>query len=439
VVVIEVDPARTHLGSGGRVGAAAYARPVSDSAPVVVVGAGLAGLGCAQRLSRSGVEVVVLEAGDAVGGRVRTDVVDGFRCDRGFQLLNPSYPVLKHVVDLADLDLKPFGAGIAVARGSRRFVLADPRREPARLPETLAAPIGTLADKILFARWALESLLPVRHLTQRPDRTVAEALDRARLHGILRTGVVVAFLAGVVAEREGSTSANFAALLLRSFLLGSPSLPALGMGRFPEVIAGSLPAGAVRLNTGVRSVSAHEVTTKDGERIAARAVVVATDPDSAGRLSGRATPAMKALTTFWHTAPEPPSRLRFLHLDADARGPVVNTAVITNVAPSYAPAGRPLIATTILGADGSADEERRAREQAGTIYGVDTSRWELVRTHVISAALPTVAPPLDPRGDVRTAAGVFLAGDHCDTASIQGALVSGRRAASAVLAGRSVA
>lgn len=408
---------------------------MSDSAPVVVVGAGLAGLGCAQRLSRAGVEVLVLEAGEAVGGRVRTDLVDGFRCDRGFQLLNPSYPVLKHVLDLADLDLKPFAAGIVVARGSQRAVLADPRREPSRVLQTLTAPVGTLLDKILFARWAAESLLPVRHLTRRPDRTVAESLDRARLHGLLRSGVVEPFLAGVVAEREGSTSANFAALLLRSFLLGSPSLPALGMGRFPEVIAGSLPAGAVRLSTAVRSVSAHQVTTEDGERITARAVVVATDPDSAGRLGGRTTPAMKALTTFWHTAPEPPSRLPFLHLDADARGPVVNTAVVTNVAPSYAPAGRPLIATTVLGADGSVDAERSARAQAGTIYGVDVTRWELVRAHVIRAALPTVSPPLDPRDDVRTPDGVFMAGDHCDTASIQGALVSGRRAATAVLAG----
>lgn len=406
---------------------------MSRSDAVVVVGAGLAGLGCAQRLCRAGVDVVVLEAADAVGGRVRTDLVDGFRCDRGFQLLNPSYPVLADVLDLGPLDLKAFGAGVVVAHGSQRRVLADPRREPARLPGTLAAPIGSLVDKLRFARWAATALLPVRWLTARPDQTLTASLDAAGLQGILRTGVVEPFLAGVLAEWEGSTSANFAALLLRSFLLGSPSVPALGMGRFPELIAAGLPAGTVRLNTPVQDVHRDSVITQDGERIAARAVVVATDPETAGRLTGQPSPVMKSLTTFWHTAPEPPTGIGMLHVDADRRGPVVNSAVMTTVAPAYAPAGRPLMATTILGADGSTETERAVREQAGRIYGVSADRWELVTVSVIRSALPTVAPPLQPRQAVRLTDGLFVAGDHRDTASIQGALVSGRRAATAVL------
>lgn len=96
------------------------------SAPVVVVGAGLAGLACAQRLTRAGVDVLVLEASDAAGGRVGTDVVDGFRCDRGFQLVNPSYPALTQVVALAALDLRPFAAGVVVAAGSFRYALGRP-------------------------------------------------------------------------------------------------------------------------------------------------------------------------------------------------------------------------------------------------------------------------------------------------------------------------
>jgi phytoene dehydrogenase-like protein len=411
---------------------------MSGSEPVVVVGAGLAGLGCAQRLTGSGVDVIVLEAADGVGGRVRTDLVDGFRCDRGFQLLNPSYPVLDEVLDLEVLDLKAFGAGVVVASGSHRAVLADPRREPALLGATVAAPIGSLLDKLRLARWAAPSLLPVRRMTGRPDRTLAASLDAVGLRGILRTGVVEQFLAGVLAERDGSTSANFAALLLRSFLLGSPAVPALGMGRFPEVIAAGLPAGTVRLGTPVREARPGSVTTDDGERISARAVVVATDPDTAGRLSGLPTPAMKALTTFWHTAPEAPTQVGMLHLDADRRGPVVNTAVMTTVAPSYAPAGRPLIATTIVGAAGDRETERTVREQAGQIYGVASDRWELVTVSVVNSALPTVAPPLHRRQPVRVSEGLFVAGDHRDTASIQGALVSGRRAASAVLQGMAV-
>ena len=162
--------------------------------------------------------------------------------------------------------------------------------------------------------------------------------------------------------------------------------------------------------------------------------MVATDPRSAAALTGIDEPIMKPLTTFWHTAAEAPSQRPFLHLDGDRRGPVINTVVLTAAAPTYAPAGRPLIATTTLGADGSAAAEQAARTQAGVIYGVDPRNWELVTTHVITDALPAQPPPLQLRRPARLPSGVFLAGDHRETASIQGALVSGRRAAAAVLA-----
>jgi phytoene dehydrogenase-like protein len=400
--------------------------------PIVVVGAGLAGLACAQRLVAAGREVVVLEASDGVGGRVRTDVIDGFRCDRGFQLINPAYPALPLVVDVDQLDLRAFGAGVVVAAGEGRSVLADPRRLPRLLPATLRSPVGSLPERIAFARWALSCLLPVRRQLSGPDVSLAQALDRAGIRGQLRTAVLEPFLAGVLADWDGSTSANFARLLLRSFLLGSPAVPSTGISRLPELLAASLPAGAVRLGRRVTDVAAHHVRTDD-EEISADAVVVATSPRAAAQLTGIAEPSMKPLTTFWHTAPQPPSTAKLLHLDGDRRGPLVNSAVLTNVAPAYAPPGRVLIASSTVSADGSAEAEAIVRHQAGLVYGVDPSDWELVTSQVIAAALPLQPPPLKLRQPSRLASGVFLAGDHRDTASIQGALVSGRRAADAVV------
>lgn len=407
-----------------------------QEAPVVVVGAGLAGLACAQRLVAVGLEVVVLEAADAVGGRVRTDVIDGYRCDRGFQLLNPAYPVLRRVLDVADLDLRPFGAGVVLASEDGRWLLADPRRAPTKLATTVRsavqAPLGTMQDKLRAAAWAARTLGPVRGLLARPDRTWAADLAARRITGPLRDGVLEPFLAGVLAESDGSTSANLVALLVRSFLLGTPAVPSLGMSRLPELIAASLPEGAVWLDTPVRRVHGRRVATDAGE-VAAAAVVVAADPPAAARLTGRPSVPMKALTTFWHAARSSPSAQPYLHLDAARRGPVVNTAVLTSVAPSYAPAGRSLVATTILGTDGSVGAELVARRQAGLMFGVPTDDWELVTTHVITEALPVQAPPLDARQPNETPDGVVLAGDHLDTASIQGAMVSGRRAATTVL------
>ena len=409
---------------------------MSSDAPVIVVGAGLAGLACAQRLSRAGVEVVVLEASDGVGGRVRTDVVDGYRCDRGFQLLNPSYPALPHVLGedgIAALDLHAFRAGVVVAHGRTRSVLADPRREPSLMIASLRAPLGTFAEKVRFAAWAGSTLLPVERQLARPDRTRAEELDAFGVTGRLRAGVVDPFLTGVLAESDGSSSARLARLLVRSFVLGLPAVPSVGMGRLPELVAATLPPGTVRLGVTVRGVSGMSVRTDDGE-LAASAVVVATDSTVAGTLTGLETRPMKALTTFWYAADEPPTTRNLLHLDADHRGPLVNTAVMTNAAPTYAPAGRALVQVTVLGADGSAEKERAARAQAGLVYGVDPGRWEVVTTHVVAAALPAQPPALDVREPVALAEGLHIAGDHRDTASIQGALVSGRRAAGAILA-----
>lgn len=424
----------------------------TPGARVVVVGAGLAGLACAVRLHDAGVPVLVLEASDAVGGRVRTDVVDGFRCDRGFQLLNPAYPEVPRVLDLDALDVRSFGAGVVLASGGRRHLLGDPRRLPAALPGDVLAG-GSLRSKLGFLAWALPALGPVDRLLSREDRALAATLDAAGVTGAFRTGVVDGFLAGVLADDTGSTSSTFARLLVRSFARGLPGVPARGMGQVPRQLAARLPAGAVRLGTPVTAVGPSAVTTADGERHEAAAVVVATDPRSAGTLARVRVPPMRGLTTYWHTPPAgtpSPATRALLHLDGDRSGPVVNTAVLTDVAPELAPSGRVLVASTVLGAatgpdgaegPGGAAGSARATDEEGTvlaqlerIYGVSTARWERVVVHRVPDALPAQLPPLVRRRSVALADGLFVAGDHRDTASIQGALVSGRRAADAVLA-----
>ncbi|MBC7291963.1 MAG: FAD-dependent oxidoreductase [Actinotalea sp.] len=403
---------------------------------VVVVGAGLAGLACAVRLHGAGVPVTVLEASPAVGGRVRTDVVDGFRCDRGFQLLNPAYPEVPRVLDLAALDLRSFGAGVVVATSGRRHLLGDPRRLPAALPGDLLAG-GDLRSKLGFLVWALPALGPVDRLLAGEDRSLAASLDAAGVRGTFRRGVVDGFFAGVLADDAGTTSTTFARLLVRSFARGRPGIPARGMAELPRQLAARLPAGAVRLGAPVTAAGPTQVRTADGDRHDASAVVVATDPTAAGALAGVRVPPMRGLTTYWHTPPagDPsPATLPLLHLDGDRSGPVVNTAVMTDVAPELAPPGRTLVASTVLGTDGDADQERAVLDQLARIYGVPTTRWSTVVVHRIPEALPAQLPPLVRRRPVRLPSGLLVAGDHRDTASIQGALVSGRRAADAVLA-----
>jgi phytoene dehydrogenase-like protein len=405
-------------------------------AEVVVVGAGLAGLACARRLTAEGLDVVVLEAADRPGGRVRTDVIDGFRADRGFQLLNPAYPEARRVLDLPALRLQAFAAGVVIAHGSGRHLLADPRRTAVtRWPGVLRAALthGSPREELAFARWAVRvAIADPADLLASPDEPWGEALDRLGIRGSLRHDALVPFLTGTLAEGDGASSRRFVELLVRSFVRGTPAVPWSGMQAIPDQLAATLPDGALRLGIRVDEVARGEVRTAD-RAVAAGAVVVAADPSTAARLTQLPEPRMRALTTFWYVAAEPPSASAALHVDADRRGPLVNTVVMSNAAPGYSPDARALVAATVLGDAGDAATQGAVRRQLAEVYGTSADAWELLVTHAIPKALTAMEPPLDVRQAVDLGDGLFIAGDHRDTASIQGALVSGRRAGDAAL------
>jgi phytoene dehydrogenase-like protein len=405
---------------------------VTEQHDVVVIGAGLAGLIAARDLHRARLDVVVLERGDSVGGRVRTDHVDDVLLDRGFQLLNPAYPRVQHDLDMPALELCRFQPGASLAHRGRQVVVADPRRSPRDLLSTASMPFGTWSAKVAFARWAIEiGYGPAARIKRRGDVRFVDELDRRGLCDPLVDAVLRPFLAGVLADGELTTSRRLVELIVRSFVRGTPGVPRRGMQAIPDQLAAGLPESAIRLNTTVTHVDGDGVDTAGG-RVRAASVIVATESPAAATLLGRSFPAMRGLTTCYYLADASPAARPLLHLDADRRGPVVNTAVLTDVAPGYAP-GRALIAATILGADGSSETERIVRRHAGIVYGRDPSVWEHVATYPIAAALPDTPVGTELRRPVRLGDGVYVAGDHRDTASIQGALVSGHRAARAVL------
>ena len=412
----------------------------SVDADVVIVGAGLAGLRCARRLAELGRHVIVLEAGDAVGGRVRTDVIDGFRCDRGFQVLNPAYPAVRRWVDVSTLDLKPFGSGVLVRRTEGLQVVADPVREPRLLAQTVRSGYLHPRELASVTRWGARVMADPKTVIRQADTTIAESFDEAGVTGRLRREVIDPFLAGVLVESHGATSANFTKLLVRMFALGRPAVPANGMQALPEQLARPLD-GQVRLRSPVESITptSNRVEVRvDGQALRAHAAVVATDPEGAARLTPLPRPVTRGLVTWWFDTPESPNPLPLVAVDGRRGdpappGPVWNTAVLTAAAPSYAPPTRHLVEATCLldRPDGDATE-KEVRRHVGEIYGCDTSAWRMVTRHRVESALPAMTPPLEVRAPVALGDGVFVCGDHRDTASIQGALVSGQRAAEAV-------
>jgi phytoene dehydrogenase-like protein len=412
-------------------------RPVHD---VVIVGAGLAGLRAAALLARAGRDTVVLDAADAVGGRQRTDRVDGFLLDRGFQVVNPRYDALARALDPADLDLRPFPVGVRVVRGGRSDVLAHPLRHPGMLPATLAGALSGLVsvrDLVGAARWLLPALVRPASVAGGDDTTLAAAWDHAGLTGPLRRSVLEPFLAGVLADDTGATSASYAALIVRLFALGRPGVPAGGVGALPHRLA-ELARGAgarIRLSHEVTGIDVRtdgvEIAVAGSDPVSAREVVVAVDAASLGRLVDAPAPATRGLRTWWFAAEADAPASALLAVDGERTGPIVNTVVMSRTAPSYAPAGRHLIAASALLRDTADDEAARAH--LVRLWGGAARTWELLRRDDIPAALPALTPPMRLPSPVRTGERMLLAGDHRETPSIGGALVSGERAARAIL------
>jgi glycine/D-amino acid oxidase-like deaminating enzyme len=396
-------------------------------ADVLVVGAGLAGLAAARHLSAAGHHVTVLEAASGVGGRVRSERIDGITVDRGFQLLNPAYPEARRVLDLDALALRPFTPGVLLATDRGRHLVADPRRLPSALWSTALGTPGSRADQLRFAAYAaLVATTQPREREQLPDEEVGAAYAA---FGAVTDEVLAPFLAGVLFDDSMTTSRRFADLLLRSFVRGTPAVPALGMQAIPDQLARGLD---VRTGVAARSVSPTTVRT-DGGELRARAVVVAADPVTAGSLlPGLEVPLMRSGTTWWHLADAPGSALTggrpVLVVDPQRRGPLVNSVVVSSAAPSYSVRGLALVASTALGTGWS---EREVRDHLTLLHGLDPTRWETVAVHELAQTVPA-APVGSPLRRPVLHDGVVVAGDHRDTASIQGALVSGRRAAAAV-------
>jgi phytoene dehydrogenase-like protein len=404
---------------------------------VVIVGAGLAGLVCAQDLIRAGVDCTVLEASDGVGGRVRTDAVDGFLLDRGFQILLTAYPEVQARLDVAALEVGLFEPGAAIRRGGRFHRVSDPQRRPLGIPGTVAAPIGTLADKARLVRLVLDVRRhSVRELLRRPDTTTADRLARAGFSDLMIEAFWQPLFSGIQLDPELEVSSRRFDTILRMLAVGSTGVPRLGMGTIPAQLASTLPDDVVRFGARVVAVDRAGVSLEGGERVSGRAVVVATEGPAAHRLLGEGVPdpGSRAAACCWFSAPEPPLSGPLLMLDGEASGPAKNVAVMSEVSPSYAPAGRALVAAAVPGPGAlGPNVTGQVREQLARWFDSGTADWEHLRTDVIPHGQPAQGPPLHPKQPVALGEGVFVCGDHRDTASIQGAMFSGGRAASAVL------
>jgi phytoene dehydrogenase-like protein len=411
----------------------------SPTPSIVIIGAGLSGLACARILTKAGVPFTIHEAADAVGGRVRSDRVDGFTLDRGFQVMLPSYPEAKCVLDYDGLNLCSLYRGSDVHYKHQTHRLADPLHHPVDALKNINDNFIPWRDK-----WHALLLLKEVTSTYSIERRIEEMQTKDYLQDFGFSESMIdrffrPFFGGVFLEKDLRTSARMFLFLYSMFLRSGAALPAHGMQAIPDQLAVALPPGSLQLNSPVSAVRAGEVTLSNGQVIQAKHIVIATSEEVAHRLlpdlGEKLVPGRNTTCMYFSTDHKLPIEA-ILHLDGDGRGPVNNACVISNASPHLAPAGQHLISTSIIGAPSSNELEGVVREQMIDWFGPTAQQWKHLRTYQIRNAQPEsrqLKLGVKSLNNV-LAPGLYRCGDYVEDVSINGALRSGRHAAEAVLA-----
>lgn len=374
---------------------------------------------------------------------MRTDRVDGFLLDRGFQVLLTAYPECREFVSHPSSELRPFYPGAQVWWNGRFHRIADPFRRPGDAMASLFGPIGTLTDKVRVGLLRQRVLVgEVDQLWNRPEEPTDQRLRRLGFSKTMIERFFHPFLGGIFLERDLRTSSRQFEFVFRMMASGNTSVPSAGMGALTQWLLHRLPTEfcQVLLGSGVERISAGTCETplrldlKDGRIFHATHVVLAVEaPAAAKLLQMDRTPRSRSTTTWYFHAPRRSISDPVLYLNGEGTGPINHAAWMNEVAPSYAPLGQGLVSVTSIGTEGHAEE--RVRAQLAAWFGPGARNWRHLQTYTIHHAQP------EP-GDLRTTElakpprirpGIYAAGDAWGPVSIDGAMHSGRLAAEAIL------
>ncbi len=380
---------------------------------VLVVGAGLAGLGAAIYLEAEGVDVRVIESSDRSGGRMASDVIGGFICDRGFQLINARYPALQELDVIKEIDFIPAPRVIEVAIDDHRHVLGDPRQAPWT---ALNRATGTRGEKAALLKFLLS---PVKS-----EQSIGKAL---RSTGSCYEKVLRPFLQGVFLTDPDTVDARYGISIIKSFVNGQPGVPRGGVGQLPHALVKRV--SNVVYNTRVDRIDKTQVHTNNGTFTADK-ILIATDATTATQLLGLVElPRMAGCITWYHSVSQNPSGTGRLLVDGQRRGPIINSVVMSDISSAYAPRSENLVSTTT---DLNVTESD-VRRHLSILWGSSTHDWQLIAKYEIPAALPIHNVGRALSQSIKISDHHYVAGDHRTVPSQQGALFSGRLAAQLIL------
>lgn len=403
--------------------------PALSSPEFVVVGAGLAGLTAAKVLSQSGREVLLLEKSDGVGGRVRTDQYKDFLLDRGFQVLLTAYPELPKHLNLSLLRLHSFESGATIFSDGHFSKVGDPFRNVSSIMSTAFTKTIGMQDKIKLLKLR-NSLIGRKkiYFQQKDDKRILETFEELGFTSKAINSFFKPLVGGIQLDPSLSGSTRLCFLVLKMLFIGDAAVPSRGMGAISEQLSKQINESSIRLTSTVDKVEGKKVILESGESFLPSNLIIATEGPATAKLLGQESPLSRSVSCIYFSAPQAPSSSKAILLNGEKNGPALNVAIMSNISPSYSKNGKALIAVAIPNTI-KPDSMENVLIQMRKWFGDSVDSWEHIKTYSIEHGQPDLRPGDPFRKSIKNSEGVYICGDHRDTPSIQGALVSGRRAA----------
>jgi phytoene dehydrogenase-like protein len=395
--------------------------------PVVIIGAGMAGLQAASQLHLNQIAFLLVDAQNHVGGRLYSEHAKGFTLDVGFQVLQTNYPEVQRSLDLPALDLAAFESGAYLWNQDGWLAFVNPLKQPRSLFDALASGMMTVKDAYLLARLWFMTQADVQPLGS--QESTQDFLNRWGFSTKFQAHFLRPFFGGIFLSAGLNPPASLFRYYMKQFLEGTAAIPAAGIGAIPGQLAAALPSDSIRLGVQITQVSAHQVTFSDGATVDAEHVILATDASAAAKLLGVSLEkgAFWSTKTLYFQAPAAADVKPMLHLVPNSR--VLHYAYLSHVQPSYAPKGKDLISVTTL--DVSMQSADILAELIPFV-GPSIQKWLFLKEYILPEALPVVGA-FDELKQKAADAGIVLAGDFTGFPSLQSAMHSGREAAESCL------
>ena len=405
---------------------------------ILIIGAGLAGLSAARVLKNAGRKVKIIEASDAPGGRLRTDHVNGFLLDRGFQVLLTAYPEAKHFLNYKALDLKAFSPGSIILTNSGIDQIGDPLRDPFSLLKTLNSPVGSFVDKIKLLGLRLK--LAGSGIDEVFKKSEISTLNYLRNEGFgdrIISNFFTPFLSGIFLENKLDTSSRMFEFVFKMFSESDTAIPAKGMEMIPMQLAADLNSNELLLNETVVRVDGNQVLGLSGNNYQANFILIATGANNLPHPFTTPNKGRKSVTCLYFSADKSPYHQKLIALNANPTKLINNIAVMSNISRHYAPAGKSLISISIIEDCNGFNEKElvaKVKEELHFWYP-ECVNWKHLKTYKIPYALPDnkeVINDINP-SSIRLNDTTFICGDHLLNGSINAAMKSGRIAAESIL------